>query len=1111
MADIVPLRGRDAWVRHLQTRGLSAEAAGRVADTLSQENQGVRYSNGEEVTEGGVMVDITDGLSQDEATALGLEAERTTDRYIRQGWEADGEAGVETEEQGVNITETDELEAAYAAIARYADAHGITYEQAQRIYFESTGFSRQNLREQRETRQATHDSLLGQYEAWKAVDGHDQAGAFLTWVKETYGLDDNDPVIQNLQSYIYSEVEAGHTPDPAGLLAYLQLNFFASQFQGDSQDIQINANTAEENYGLGLTNAIPLRANIYRGDYAEAPTTAFLRNAQPAAADEPAGTEEPAEESETQQAEASTPPADDAAGTTAATGTTASTGATETTPPPDETAANPPADTTIPPDTTAGAGTPPGTTVATASTEQTGTTDALPTEGTEPSSTPPVPPPSGGETERAEGGTVAATTPTAEETPAETIDAETEATHLLTLAQGEMTPDEAGSTNPTQALRYYREALALLDPSSEMYEQAYNEYQAFLQSPRIYFGTEPLPLEIDPYNNPPLPPDLIGRQIDESVRADLAADRAIDVDPGDDIPFGTSVFAEAREAFRQGDYDRAIELYNEAFDYLPGGRPLLEIARCYIALGKMESARTILASLREQYPDFCVNPRYEQEIAALEEQVAPQENPPATTVAVTEPTTTTVTTTEPVVTTVATTEPEPAATTVPPAEDTPETLAPSPDTPIDITADIPALQEPTPTAIPAPLPPAPPEEPAAPANPRARAGETLARVLQTINEGQFAYISTAASDLPGGYEQSSIRDVLNDADTFLRGLDPQNVLEGQFRTEYLSLLQQLAAAMQTPDTADDQAVVAALQGLKSAYYTASNAEYSAGRGEYSEAVTAYERIENPPAFVTARLEELRGLRDTAATQQQQLTALRAQARQAYGDLMTYVSDNHLTDQDLNGNLRIAQAVAERLDSVTDPQQIQDFIDSLPAVRTLGEGVVARRGAQELAGTTDTSGTQVTPRNPRRDLGDIPTMQAILADPRVSPERSAGVLLGNWQRLADRLFQGVANAAAIRNGQTVMVSGYLEFNPSTGQVRLAEMNLEPSDYLTLDLDLNGDGTVENGVSLWEAVRQRGSAMRFTPNTAFSAGQNYQDVGGGWYRYSQRLTVVGQSGY
>jgi hypothetical protein len=289
MSGISPLSGKDAWARYLQTRGLSAQTAAKIADTLSQENTGERVDNGEVVEEGGVPVDLTDGLSQEETTALGLKAERTVDRYIRQNWAKDGEDGVETEEQGANVTETDELERAYASMARYADAHGITYEQAQRIYFESTSFSRLDLRGRREERLATRSAWVTEYSTWKATHSD---GIFTDWIKEKFGITAaDDAVLGNLRAYLGDHAQATDEQ----LVDYLLLNGFAARLPA-----AIQTDPAEgDNPGLGLHE--PITGRTPPEDYKVAALERFYKNAP--AAEEPAG-----EEGETRQAAASDPP-----------------------------------------------------------------------------------------------------------------------------------------------------------------------------------------------------------------------------------------------------------------------------------------------------------------------------------------------------------------------------------------------------------------------------------------------------------------------------------------------------------------------------------------------------------------------------------------------------------------------------------------------------------------------------------------------------------------------------------------------------------------------------------------------------------------------------------
>lgn len=256
--NITPLSGKAAWIAYFQTRGLTQEKATQIANTMDDGNNGVE--------EGGVTVDLSDGLSSGEATALGLQAEATVDSYIRQGWAADGEAGVETEEQGKAILETDELERAYATIAEYAETYGISYEQAQQIYFQDgvTSFVRQNLNEAKENRSAriteNKDSLQ------IVLDGAvDRSAEVLDWARQRFEIAEGDPVLKNLSDYLTAHQQASSQD----ILNQLLLYAFASRF---FPEIQTGV--------LGLSTPI---TRAYTGKFEADSLTAWYKNQQPAA------------------------------------------------------------------------------------------------------------------------------------------------------------------------------------------------------------------------------------------------------------------------------------------------------------------------------------------------------------------------------------------------------------------------------------------------------------------------------------------------------------------------------------------------------------------------------------------------------------------------------------------------------------------------------------------------------------------------------------------------------------------------------------------------------------------------------------------------------------
>ncbi|MFA4904972.1 MAG: hypothetical protein WC645_00485 [Candidatus Margulisiibacteriota bacterium] len=1304
MSNISPLSGKDAWVKYFQSRGLTQEQAQNAVDT----------------------VDLTDGLSQEEATTLGLEAEATIDRYIRQGWSADGEAGVETEEQGVNVMEADELERAYAAIARYADAHNISYEQAQRIYFQSDiSFTRQSLSEVKAEREATRTEWVSAYNT-KKTENPDLT--FVDWAKERFGITDaNDPVLANLEAYIGSHADA----TPEQLVDYLLLNGFAARLTAD-----IQTDPAEgDNPGLGLSQAITGRTAP--SDYQVATLEPFYRNAPATETQEPN-----THEHETQQAEAAPPSTE----TTASTGTSGTTEASATLDarryfetmaallkehpgmtlqvgsfryswyngqvaagdtfgtarageevisllqeslsvfeghftegditgalswingqydadaqahlnllltiegyissgrqayagvedagyndedynPANQ--ASQPANPPVTPDTPSAPATAAQTTTIpeVGRDEYTGSLRRLGDllrdrpdttlqvgewtirwEGDRRHGQVIAENGQGGRLEGDQirgllrlvfgaddgssnvynvlrgisdnysrgsaphldlgamvehydsagsfriafgsGGTPQAprvappvnpATPAQTETPTErTIYSEQIPSDIL--AVGEMTTAEqllfvyalsnddisAQSKEGETALQTLDRLYPGVSGWTAVLTETNNSIQGYLPADRAGMGLVTLAYELASLSTESEPVaaeifDEIGENGEESWtfdNSDVPADTPETPPVPTDVPVtAESILAEAghirqevraREGERNSEVAEMIYLKEQSAG-LPSDFAGLSGIQLRLFDLLREEAGTLaqegdlagaLALYREAVALTLVpaNRRSDVEqaiILPLEEQILAASQTPS--------------------------PPPPAG-----AQAAPVIAEPSPETPRDITRDVAALRDnpapalATPVASPeheivpepavgltalaaAPAPPPPP------ANPRARAGETLAQVLQTISGGGSYTIYTAAGELPGGYEQVSIKDILNDADSFLRELDPQVNLESAVRAEYLVRLNQLAAALQTPELEDDQVAVAALQGLKTAYYTASNAEYSAGRGEYDEAIAAYERIENPPAFMEDRITELRGLREAAAAGQQRLADLREQARRDYTALTTYATENNLTDQDLSGNLQLAETSFNDLDSMTTEQEIQNFIDSLPGVRDLGEQVIARREAGELTEATDGAGTESAPPAARGNLGDIPTIQLISANPQVPANRVEMVLQDKWQGIADK-FNGVASGIARRNAyEYVAISGYLEFNPSTGRIRWAELEFSSdsgtvSDFATLlGDDANGDGRPDE-VGIYDAVANRANALRFTPDTEFTGDSHFQDVGGGWYRYDRRMRAA-----
>lgn len=785
MSNISPLSGKDAWVKYFQSRGLTQEQAQNAVDT----------------------VDLSDGLSQEEAANLGLEAEATIDRYIRQGWQADGEAGVETEEQGVNVVEADELERAYAAIARYADAHNLSYEQAQRIYFQTEiSFTRQSLSEVKAQREATRDSLVAEYSA--------QSLTFTDWVKERFGITDaNDPVLANLTAYITAHADA----TPEQLVDYLLLNGFAARLTAD-----IQTDPAEgDNPGLGLSQAITGRTAP--ADYQVATLEPFYRSA-------PAATEAP------------TPPAE----------TTA-----------EEATAAPPVE------------------------------------------TPPSP-----------------------------------------VAEEEF--DESNFS------------ISIGEDGQEVWD----------------FGTSEMLPETE------APETLAETTVEPPVVA-TEQERVLDLDDGRDIPFSVTSTAP-------------------------------EVA----SIPVVPPVEVVTPALPIEPPTVAVN------LGSVTDYDNGRDIPFAEIRSRQEP--------SPVVA-------------VPVAPPTPPQLEIAPEPEI----------VPTPTV--------------AAATPRQTAGQSLAGLIEADD-----YNLDSITTLLPGQENHSLRGTLNSANNLIRELGQDNALDGQIKAEYARLLSELSAALQTPDTADDQAAEAALNGLSNIYYSAESAEMAAARGDYGGAIETYEGIENPPAFLTARLDELRGISDTAAAEQTALADLRTKAREEYQKILDYVSQNNLTDQDLSNNLARLAAQVERLDSMQDPAEIQKFIDALPGIRTMGDQVIVRRTAGEQVGTTAIAGTETTPPDNRSRLGDIPLN---LNDQQMQ---------SSWKYIFDKFT--IARDLARSTQMDLTLTGYFCFNPATGEIALSSIVSDPYLY-----DSYGD-------ELRERVSQTRQAFRFNPNPNFPAGIYEADSsrGEGWYR-------------
>ena len=144
--------------KYLLNKGVDSKLAQRLAN-----GEKVKFSNGKE-NKNGTEVNLTDGISKEELAALGVK-QADIDVVIAQGWALDSDSTKQTNEYST-VIEDDELDKTFTAIRQYADAHGISEDEAEKIYFKCS-LSREDLQEVKKQRIGAEDALNKDYVSWQ--------------------------------------------------------------------------------------------------------------------------------------------------------------------------------------------------------------------------------------------------------------------------------------------------------------------------------------------------------------------------------------------------------------------------------------------------------------------------------------------------------------------------------------------------------------------------------------------------------------------------------------------------------------------------------------------------------------------------------------------------------------------------------------------------------------------------------------------------------------------------------------------------------------------------------------------------------------------------------
>ncbi len=188
-------------------------------------------------------IDLTNGLDQDEAKTLGVDISTGINRIAAQGWALKkGEEGYQENVADVSVIDNDEIVKQDAAIQKYADAKGWSFEEAQAYYYtfkNPEDFSRQDLDTQKTNRIASEATLFA------AAKEAPNAELFYASVGKQLGIDDKNPIMLNLKQYVEKEkIDLGTPEGKQKAVAYIMKNASASRCDKDFQTKNLGLNIA---------------------------------------------------------------------------------------------------------------------------------------------------------------------------------------------------------------------------------------------------------------------------------------------------------------------------------------------------------------------------------------------------------------------------------------------------------------------------------------------------------------------------------------------------------------------------------------------------------------------------------------------------------------------------------------------------------------------------------------------------------------------------------------------------------------------------------------------------------------------------------------------------
>ncbi|HTY12578.1 MAG TPA: hypothetical protein VMD02_00155 [Candidatus Omnitrophota bacterium] len=230
------LSGNEALLaRIVKTRAESGDES-VIYVRLNDKQQLVECKKGDT---GAVEIDLTNGLDQKEADILGISLKSGINKVIAQGWKMDNDAGKQTGTDAVTIDYT-ELDQYDTTVRSYADAHGISYDQAVQLYQKTGDFYREDFVQVKQQREKAEGDLASQYAEWQKKPGNEKK-AFADFLGDQ-GVPSGSPVLANQPA----------KPSDLTLLA------FASRFTPELQKSVLSVKTPITTFYSGIYDAAAL-------------------------------------------------------------------------------------------------------------------------------------------------------------------------------------------------------------------------------------------------------------------------------------------------------------------------------------------------------------------------------------------------------------------------------------------------------------------------------------------------------------------------------------------------------------------------------------------------------------------------------------------------------------------------------------------------------------------------------------------------------------------------------------------------------------------------------------------------------------------------------------